>query len=208
MSNSIAQAVHLLKQENLRLTERIEVLEAENKALQFYLKGISALYEATLNIANQDNLYNLLDEILYQALVVLNTEHGSILLVDEETKELVFVLVHGELRASLGEYRMDWHQGIAGSVVKHGRAVISNQVRFDPRFSSEIDQTFGITSHNIVAVPMISNNKIIGVIELVNKRDGEQFTESDATILSLLALFAATSLDQLNRQLEMEEKRA
>ncbi len=208
MNSGVSQAVHLLKQENIRLTERIEALETENEALQSYLKGISALYDATLNIAHQDNLYNLLDEILYQALVVLNPDPGSILLVDEETKELVFVLVHGDLRDSLGEYRMDWRQGIAGSVVKHGEPLIVNQARSDPRFSSEIDRTFGITSNNILAVPMISGGKIIGVIELVNKRDGEQFAESDAALLSLLAIFAATSLDQLNRQLEMEEKTA
>lgn len=206
MTNGIPQAVHLLKQENMRLTEQIEVLEAENKALQSYIKGISALYDATLNIAHHDNLYHLLDEILYQALVVLNTDNGSILLVDEEAKELVFVLVHGDLRDSLDEYRMDWHQGIAGSVVKHGKPLIVNQTQFDPRFSNEIDRVFGITSNNILAVPMVSGDKIIGVIELVNKRNGEKFTESDAALLALLALFAATSLDQLNRQLEIDEE--
>jgi GAF domain-containing protein len=47
--------------------------------------------------------------------------------------------------------------------------------------------------------------KILGVIELVNKDDSSEFTESDAMILSLLAVFAAISLDQLDRQLAAQE---
>jgi len=206
MSSSVAQAVHLLKQENSQLKERVIALEEENKALQSYLKGLSALYEATLTIAHQDNLFKILDETLYQALVVLNAEHGSILLVDEETEELVFVLVHGDLRDTLQGYRMNWHQGIAGWVVEYGKPLIVEHPPADPRFFRQVDLTFGVSSHNILAVPMIAGKKILGVIELVNKRGSGQFTESDTTMLSLLALFAATSLDQLNRQLAEEEE--
>lgn len=205
MNSGVVQAVQLLKQENNQLKERIAELEEENEALQSYLRGISTLYEATLTIAHQDNLFKLLDETLYQALLVINTEHGSILLVDEETEELVFVLVHGDLRNTLQGYRMHEYQGIAGWVVKHGKPLIVNKAHLDPRFSKEIDLAFGLTTHNILAVPLTAAEKILGVIELVNKRNGGQFTESDSTLLSLLALFAATSLNQLDRQLAAEE---
>lgn len=205
MNNGVVQAVQLLKQENSQLKERIAELEEENEALQSYLRGISALYEATLTIAHQDNLFKLLDETLYQALIVINAEHGSILLVDEEAEELVFVLVHGDLRSTLQGYHMHKHQGVAGWVVKHGKPLIVNKAHLDPRFSKEIDLAFGLTTHNILAVPLIAAAKILGVIELVNKRNGGQFTESDSALLSLLALFAATSLEQLDRQLAAEE---
>jgi len=205
MESGIAQAVHLLKQENNRLQERIEALEEENKALQSYLQGITKLYDGTIHLAEHKNLLTLLDEILYQAIVIMNTDHGSLLLVEEETEELVFVLVHGELRESLEGYRMPWQQGIAGWTVEHKEPLIVNQTQFDPRFSAEVDIAFGITSNKILAVPMIADNQVIGVIELVNKRDGSDFITSDATILSLLALFAANSLDRLNRQLDLEE---
>jgi GAF domain-containing protein len=57
-----------------------------------------------------------------------------------------------------------------------------------------------------LAVPLDSGQKILGVIELVNKHDGSDFTESDATILSLLGIFAGISLEQLERQLEEVDK--
>ena len=208
INSGVEQAIHLLKQENVRLKNRIEILEEENQALQSYLQGLSALYEGTLNLVQQDNLLRLLDEILYQALAITNADHGSLLLVDDETAELVFVLVHGELRQSLEGYRMPLQRGIAGSAIKQRKPIIVNQTRFDPRFSDEVDRAFGIKSHKILAVPMMAGDKVLGVIELVNKRDGADFAESDAMLLSLLALFAANSLEQLNRQLEREEQLA
>jgi len=126
-------------------------------------------------------------------------------LVDEDTEELVFVVVHGAYRESLRGYRMNWHQGIAGWVVKNGEPLIVNHAHFDPRFSSEIDQVLGFTTKEILAVPLKFDERILGVIELVNKHNDLEFTESDATILSLLGIFAAFSLEQMERQLEESE---
>ena len=204
MDSGLSKAILALQKENARLKEKITNLEEESDALQAYIAGISALYSATKSIASQDNLFKLLDEILYQALVIINAVHGSLLLVDEDTKELVFVVVHGEFREDLQGHRIDWHQGIAGAVVEHGEAIIANQTNFDPRFSSEIDRMIGLTSQKILAVPLTHGNKILGVIELVNKHDLSDFTESDATILSLLAVFAAMSLAQIELKMELK----
>ena len=147
-----------------------------------------------------------MDGIPYQALVIINADHGSLLLVDDETEELVFVMVHGDFRETLRGFRMNWHQGIAGWVVEHGEPLIVNHAPYDPRFSSEVDHTFGVTTHKILAVPLRYGKKTLGVIELVNKHDGSDFTESDSTILGLLGLFAAASLDELDRHMEETEE--
>ena len=204
MDRGLSKAILTLQKENALLKDKIAELEGESDALQAYIAGISALYSATKSIASQDNLFKLLDEILYQALVVINAVHGSLLLVDEETKELVFVVVHGEFRGDLQGHRIDWHQGIAGTVLEYGDPIIANQTSFDPRFSAEIDKMIGLTSRRILAVPLAYSNKVLGVIELVNKHDNSDFTEFDATILSLLAVFAATSLEQIELQMELK----
>lgn len=206
MDSGVNKALHLLQQENSKLKETVAGLQDENKALQSYIRGMSALFEAAETIASHDNLFKLLDEILYQALVIINTDHGSLLLVNEETRELVFIMVHGEFRQRLQGFRMNWHQGVAGWVVKNGEALIVNQAHFDPRFSSEVDHTFGFITHKILAVPLKAGTKVLGVIELVNKHDGSDFTESDSTILSLLGLIAGISLDNLERYLAEQEK--
>ena len=205
MDQAVSTAIHLLKKENNALKTEVAMLREEVAALQTYLKGISALHEATSNIAAQDDLYQLLDEILYQALRIINTDHGSLLLVDDESQELVFVLVHGEFREPLQGYRMNWHQGIAGWVVEHGEPLVVNQARYDPRFSSEIDEKFGMHTHDILAVPLKHGERIVGVIELVNKRSDQQFSESDAKILALLGSIAAMTLAHLEEKLDLLE---
>ncbi len=206
MDQAVSNAIHLLQQENNRLRDEVDSLREELSALQAYLRGISALHEATNTIATQDNLYQLLDEILYQALHIINTDHGSLLLVDDETRELVFVLVQGEFRESLQGYRMDWHRGIAGWVVEHGKPLVVNQARHDPRFSPEVDERFGMRTHDILAVPLKHGERVMGVIELVNKRSEQQFSESDAKILALFGSIAAMSLAHLEEKLDLLEK--
>lgn len=206
MDQGVSNAIHLLQQENNRLRNENDALREEISALQAYLRGILALHQATETIATQDNLYQLLDEILFQALTIMSTDHGSLLLVDEETQELVFVLVHGEFREALQGYRMDWHQGIAGWVVEHGKPLVVNQARYDPRFSPEVDEKFGMHTHDILAVPLKHGERVMGVIELVNKRSSEPFSESDAKVLALFGSIAAMSLAHLEEKLDLLEK--
>lgn len=206
MDQGVSNAIHVLQQENARLREEVDSLRDEVSALQAYLKGISALHQATNTIATQDNLYQLLDEILFQALHIIDTDHGSLLLVDDEKHELVFVLVHGEFRESLQGYRMNWHQGIAGWVVEHGKPLIVNQARYDPRFSPEVDERFGMRTHDLLAVPLKHGERVMGVIELVNKRNENAFDESDAKILSLFGSIAAMTLAHLEEKLDLLEK--
>lgn len=205
MDMSVGSTIHLLQQENIRLKEENDHLKEEVSAFESYIRGISSLYKATSTIATQDNLYKLLDEILYQALTVVDTDHGSLLLLDEESHELVFVLVHGEFRDSLQGYRMDWHEGIAGWVVEHGKPLVVNQANMDPRFSPDVDNTFGMHTQDILAVPLKFGDRTMGVLELVNKRHEQTFTDSDAMILSLLANFAAMALAHLEEILEIKD---
>jgi GAF domain-containing protein len=90
-------------------------------------------------------------------------------------------------------------------VVEYGDPIIVNQTSFDSRFSAEIDKMVGLTSRRILAVPLAYSRKVLGVIELVNKHDNSDFTEFDATILSLLAVFAAASLEQIELQMALKE---
>ncbi len=208
MDRGSSNAVHFLQQENNRLKDRIEKLQDENDALKSYLRDLSALYQATKTIISHDDLFKLLDEILYQALVIIKTDHGSLLLVDEETDELVFVMVHGEFRERLQNYRMSITQGIAGWVARHSESIIVNEANFDPRFYADVDRTFGLTTQKLLAVPLIDRNRTLGVIELVNKQDGSDFVESDATILSLLGIIAAMALHRLDEELDAQENLA
>jgi GAF domain-containing protein len=200
-----ASTMRFLQQENSRLKEENEALREENLAMRSYMIALEALHWATQEITSEENLFDLLDKILYNAMNVLRAEDGSLLLLDEETNELVFVLVHGDIRQELRGYRIGGDVGIAGWVASNGQPLIVNNPQQDRRFSEKIDTGFGFSTRSIVCVPMITRGKMIGVIELLNKRNNEEFIEADSTLLSILAQIAASALEEMKSRLETEE---
>lgn len=197
-------ALRFLQQENARLMEANKILREESQLLHRYIEALKDLYWATQRITSEENLLTLLDQILYNAMGVLHAEDGSLLLFDEETNELVFVLVHGDIRNQLRGYRIDGDAGIAGWVATHREPLIANNPRQDVRFSLEIDEEFSFVTRSILGVPMIARGKLIGVIELLNKRDG-LFADADATLLLILAQVAAIALEETRTRLEVED---
>ena len=197
--------VRFLQQENHRLAEENATLREENQALRHYVGSLKELHWATQEIVSEENLFSLLDKILHSAMVVVGAEDGSLLLLDEETKELVFVLVHGDIRHELRGYRIPGEAGIAGWMVSHREPLIINNPAQDWRFSGQVDSTFGFSTRSLIGVPIVNRGKIIGVIELLNKSDNEEFTETDLTLLSILGQSAATALDEMQNRFEIEE---
>ena len=200
-------ALRFLQQENARLQDEAEVLREENLALRRYLTALKDLHWAAQQITSEQNLLNLLDQILDNALGVLGAEGGSLLLRDEETDELAFVLVHGDVEHELQGYRIGGNVGIAGWVATNHKPVIVNNPRQDRRFSVEVDETFSFVTRSILCVPMIARGKLVGVIELINKHSGEGFIEADASLLSILGHVAAIALEEMQARLEAEDIR-
>jgi GAF domain-containing protein len=198
-------ALRFLQRENARLQEENSTLREDSLAFHHYMKALKDLYWATQRITSEENLFNLLDQILYNAMSVLRAEDGSLLLLDEETDELVFVLVHGDIKNKLRGHRMKSDMGIAGWVAQKREPLIVNNPRQDIRFSLEVDEEFSFVTRSILCVPMITRGKLIGVIEVLNKQDNI-FAEADATLLLILAQVAAIALEEMQTRLEAEEE--
>ena len=187
--------IRFLRQENVRLKEENERLTDEIRTLRRYIRALQRLQQTVQRFTPEQEVLALLDETLDCALALLDASDASLLLLDEETDELVFVLVHGTEHETMPGYRFDRKQGIAGWVVEHVEPVIINDVRADPRFLSEPDRIFGFETRSLLAVPLATRGRVLGVIEVLNKRSGEGFTEDDASMLSILAALSASALD-------------
>ncbi|MDY6878516.1 MAG: GAF domain-containing protein [Chloroflexota bacterium] len=195
MSTGDARLIRFLQHENVRLKDESQLLTDEIRALRQYIRALQRLQETVQHFTPEHEILALLDETLECALVLLDATDGSLALVDEETDELVFVLVYGTVRETLPGYRFDRKLGIAGWVAEHASPVFVRDVCADRRFLPEVDEHFDFVTHSLVAVPLAARGKVLGVIEVVNKRSGENFTEDDATLLSVLATLAASALD-------------
>jgi PAS domain S-box-containing protein len=150
-----------------------------------------------------------IDEVIQRTMAginrILDVEAGSLLLVDEQTKELYFkITLRGENK-QITAYRLQPGEGIAGWVVDHNQAVISNDAQNDRRFSTKIDQAIGFTTKMILCVPLIVQGRPIGVLEVLNKYKGS-FDEDDQELLVSMAAALGIALKNADLYMEAQER--
>lgn len=176
-----------LKQENQELKEELTVLRSS-------VRSLGAIQNLIQRMGPQTNLVQLLDDLLGSALAVLGSGDGSLLLRDDETEELVFVIVHGTARERLTGYRLPPGRGIAGWVADQKEPAIVQDVQKDPRFFPQVDETFGFRTQTMACVPLLEGDHVLGVIEAVNKLDHREFSPEDHLLLMVVAQLAAVAI--------------
>lgn len=149
---------------------------------------VSRLLNSTLS------LRPLLSEIVRAVCDLTDAETGSILLADRRTGELRFeATTHPDGHAI---YQMAVPmESIAGWVFQHNEPVMVSDAREDPRFYAQVDRETGWETRTLMAAPMAVRGKLIGVLEVINRRDGGAFTPDDLETLRILADQAAIAVE-------------
>ncbi len=110
---------------------------------------------------------------------IMDAEAGSLLLLDEPAQELYFEVALGEKGEGVREIRLKVGQGIAGYVAQTGEPVIINDCQNDPRLAKQADKKSGFVTRNMVCVPVKARDKLLGVLQAINKKDGGLFSDED-----------------------------
>jgi diguanylate cyclase (GGDEF)-like protein len=135
------------------------------------------------------------DVIMSEIQQLIPSEAWSILLVDEERKELTFEMALGEKGEDFGDSRLKIGEGIAGWVAKTGKPVIVNDVARDHRFQKRFDEQTRFETRSVLCAPLVSRGSIIGVVEIINRGEGSKFTRRDLKLLLTLVEPAAIALE-------------
>jgi HD-GYP domain-containing protein (c-di-GMP phosphodiesterase class II) len=142
-------------------------------------------------------------EAIAAATKLLDCEASSLLLKDEKEK-LFFEVVLGEKSEIVKRFQLNMGEGIAGWVGMHNEPLIVMKAQEDPRFFKDIDQAAGFITRDIICVPLRIKKEIIGVIQGINKRNGE-FTPDDLDLFQSLADQIAIALDNARLYEELNE---
>jgi HD-GYP domain-containing protein (c-di-GMP phosphodiesterase class II) len=126
---------------------------------------------------------------------VLGAEAASLLLYDEKSQELYFKFADGPVGQKIKRLHIARQSGIAGWIMKNKKPMVVNNPAKNASFYKRIDDATGFKTRSIIAVPMMVNNKIIGVIEVCNKKDGSNFTQHDLNTMLGVAETAAMAID-------------
>ena len=174
----------------------LEEIERRNRRL-------TRLVELSVNLNSTLDLDALLQLVTATASELLECEAASILLYDEKQARLFFAAATGSDPKKLAEIPVPLDTSLAGTIFRENRPVVRNDAGQDARHYSLVSEHVNFHVRSLVGVPMLIKERVIGVLEAVNKREG-LFGEQDEAILSVTASHAAIAIGnaQLFREVE------
>ncbi|MEJ2757924.1 MAG: GAF domain-containing protein [Anaerolineales bacterium] len=208
MSSTDIQTIRHLQQENIRLRSENNSLRDYVERLQRGLTALVDLQKSIDKIGPDTNVFILIHQLLEAALQAANSDNGSLMLLDEETGELVFVEVIGEARQKLLNYRLPKGEGIAGWCVakREPRLVVNAQA--EPVFSARVDSYTGMETRSMICVPLLDGRRRLGALEVVNTRSGGPFVQADFEVLQLVGKLASLAIIAVEKSVAEDEQAA
>jgi GAF domain-containing protein len=150
-------------------------------------------------LGSEDQYRALLQSIVDVARAIFRAKASSILLLDEEADELVFEAAADEASEALIGKRFPSSTGIAGFVLVSRQPLVIEDVLTDPRFSRETAESTGFVPKGLMAVPLLHDERVLGVLEVLDRPQDTRFTLAEMELLGLFANQAAIALDLLQR---------
>jgi GAF domain-containing protein len=196
MASDLREPIRFLQLENARLTQENRDLHDEIETLRQVLDAMIILQDLSVSVNSKTNILGLLDRILESALKAISATAGSLILIDDDTGDLVFTVVHGSARDSLVNYRLPRGTGIAGWVAQHVEPVVIPNARLDPRFSWTVDNLFHFETRTMMCVPIATSNRVLGILTALNKNNSKEFTPTDLALFAVVAQLAATAMER------------
>ncbi|MFT5432073.1 MAG: signal transduction histidine kinase/putative methionine-R-sulfoxide reductase with GAF domain [Myxococcota bacterium] len=175
--------------EQSQLHQRVECLERELSSQRDRMNAIREIGTALGSTLNLDRLLSL---IMGKITDLMDADRSTLFLLDEENGQLWSKVAQGQ---AAREIRINVGEGIAGWVAKTGQAINIKDAYKDPRFSPEVDRRTGYQTQSMVCQAIRNHRrKIIGVVQVLNKRSG-YFTVDDEQLLAALGSQAAVSIE-------------
>jgi len=164
------------------------------KEIEQIRQRLNLMYEVSRTAASSQQLSQLIKQITLMTQCTLNASASSVLLVDKDG-DLIFEVADGQVGKQLRRTKLGAQPGVAGWVASHGKAVVVNDVNQDQRFSTLIDTVTGFNTKSIICAPLVVHERVIGVIEVLNKLDGTNFSDHDLETLMSVAATVAMNIN-------------
>jgi len=156
-------------------------------------------------VGSEESFQALLQSVGEVARAIFGAKASSIFLLDEEADELVFEAVAGEGAETLVGKRFPSSTGVAGWVLVTRQSLVIEDVSQDPRFSKDVAESTGFVPKGLMAVPLLHDEQVLGVLEVLDRPARSQFSLVEMDVLGLFANQAAIALDLLRRARKAEK---
>ena len=164
--------------------------EIKTRTLDSYLR----LIEISRDLASTLDLDTLLNDIVHAAADITHAEAASILLYDDTARQLYFQVATNIDEPTMRGLIVPLEKSIAGWIVTNRESLRIEDAHKDERFFGDVEQSIGYETKSLLGIPLITKNKVVGVLEVVNKKRGT-FTDPDESMLTVLGAQAAVAIE-------------
>jgi HD-GYP domain-containing protein (c-di-GMP phosphodiesterase class II) len=167
------------------------------------IDDLNSLLEISAAMNAEKDLTSLLSLIVSETSKVLEAERTTLYLYDPDREELWSLIAQGK---GVGEIRLKLGQGLAGHVAQSKESIKIDDAYSDPRFNKEVDKKTGYTTRNMLVVPLLNlKDEVVGVMQVMNRKGDEPFSDMDMELLHALATHAAVAIEKQNLYEENEK---
>lgn len=189
-------------------SEALRKLRKEEQRLQARLEALAGLMDVSIIINSTLDLDEVMRLVMEKAQMVMKAEASSVMIINEEKQVLEVPVALGEVGEKVQKIELPIGQGIAGWVAAHGEPQLIADVRQDARFNPAVDRETGFQTRSILAVPLQVRGKLIGVAEVINRRDGQPFDHEDLELFLTFCRQVSLAIQNARvHRLELEKQR-
>ncbi|MBL7004605.1 MAG: GAF domain-containing protein [Gammaproteobacteria bacterium] len=187
MTISRRDIVQMLRDENALLKTRNQQVSDKLSRQQQALRVLSEIDEVLMDMKSVSDVGQFIHRLLSLILHACNSNDGSLLLLDDDSDELVFAEVIGQSADQLKNQRIPKDTGIVGQSIASRKAILIKDVKKSDVWSPLIDNSIGYSTKSLLCAPLIASDSVLGAVEVVNSKGDSGFDENDLTILSVTA---------------------
>jgi putative nucleotidyltransferase with HDIG domain len=189
------------------LTEKVHIadehLTAANRELVQRINELATINEISKAITSVLDMDELLSLCLKEINEKLKVKHSSIMLIDESGNELIVMACQGYRSKQVLGKTQKIDEGVAGRVVKDKKPILVKDIRSDSRFNRSERPDYKTKS--FVSAPLILGERILGVINIIDKIAGESFCETDVNLLCTIAGQVSIAVENARLYKTLEE---
>src|SRR5512147_62264 len=179
----------------------------EMTRLQEKLRRMRTLIEVNELISSSLDLDTILENVMTISKKVMNADASSLMLIDDQTNELVYQVALGTVGEKLKqEFRLKMGQGIAGTVAEEGKPLLLEDAYTHPKFHRAHDDATGYRTRSMITVPLKVGDRVTGVAQVINRLDGKPFDRDDLDLFMALSSLAAIALENARMHQTLLEK--
>lgn len=177
-----------------------QLLKSEMKIQQ-----LLSLLEASKQLNSNLEIEDVFQNILLQMVTVIGAEAGTLWVLDSDGEEIRVVAAYGESADKILNIRLKKDEGIAGKVIMSGEPLLIRNVEEHPDWSNRVDQSSGFVTKSMITVPLAVKGKVLGSLQLLNKKQSNFFAEEDVSLAVALASQSAMALHNSQMYDELQQ---